>query len=183
MKTHKAKKKSKKSEMLQNFSIILILLLLVTSVGGISAYFVSKTNTIENVFTPGIVACAVSETFDGVTKSNVSISNTGNVNAYIRAYIVATWVNNDGAIYGAAAPKAGEDYTIVLGTSWVEGEDGYYYCQSAVSPGETTPILIHSCTEVEGQAPEGYSLSVEIIASAVQANPNKTYEVWGVQIS
>lgn len=149
------------------------------SAGSIFAYLLSSTNKLKNTFEPGIVSCKVDETFDGVTKSNVCIVNTGNVDAYIRASVLINWVNRDGAIYGASTPVEGVDYIIEYGDQWRLEEDGYFYYEDIVNPNEETPILIEECTEINENSPDGYSLHVEIIASAVQADPNKTEETWG----
>ena len=47
-----------------------------------------------------------------------------------------------------------------------------------------TGTLISKCEAVAGKAPEGYSLSVEIIADAIQSVPDKAVrEAWNVTVA
>ena len=100
------------------------------------------------------------------------MQNTGDIPAYVRAALVVTWVSQEsGNTYGGA-PVAGTDYTVTMGQSgWLQGSDGFYYCQSPIAASGTTPILINAISPLEGRAPEGYVLSVQIVASAIQAEP------------
>ena len=93
----------------------------------------------------------------------------------------------DGNVF-AQTPQAGTDYTLSLNENgWLVGGDGYYYCTDAVAPDEAnnlTPVLIQECKPVEGAAPEGYSLNVEILADAIQSTPVRAViESWGVTVS
>ena len=157
--------------------IILVLstvLLLAVTVGATVAFLVDQTPSLPNTFQPVSVACRVQEVFDANanTKRDVSVLNTGDISAYIRVALVVTWVSNtSGTTYGGA-PVAGVDYQMTLNPSgWKQGTDGFYYCTTAVEAGDATPILVTSVTPVAGQAPEGYRLSVQILASAIQAEP------------
>lgn len=168
----------------KNKSIVLLAslaVLLMVSVTGTLAYLIAQTSPVVNTFTPGNVKPIVCETFNGTTKSNVSIKSTGNVDAYIRAEIVVNWVKNENGYntFYWKEPVLGIDYNmnLVLGTdttstanTWFKGEDGFYYWTSSVKPGENTGILINSCSPVEGKVPTGYVLSVEILSQAIQAD-------------
>lgn len=150
-------------------------------VGGTVAYLVTKTGPVVNTFTPGVVSCKIDETFDGTTKSNVYVTNTGNTNAYIRAAIIVTWKDAAGNI-AATVPAKGTDYTLELNeTDWVE-HDGYYYYKGSVAPNAQTENLIETCT---AKNPYGdYTLSVEILADAIQSTPSNAVESsWHVSIS
>ena len=129
------------------------------------------------------MTCDVNETFNGTAKSNVSIKNTSDIPVYIRASIIVTWKDPSGNVYGQL-PVAGTDYTISYDTGWTRQGD-YWYCNSEVAVGAKTPVLISSCTEVAGKAPkENYRLSVEIIAEAIQSQPDRAVQqAWGVTIS
>ena len=141
-------------------------LILVCTVGGTLAYVFTNSGPVENTFTPSHVATKVVETFDKTTKSDVKIQNIGNTDAYIRAAIVVTWKKADGTVY-AMKPQAG-DYNIAMGSNWTKSGE-YYYYNGTVAPDKMTSALINSCTPVAGKAPEGYSLSVEIVASGIQS--------------
>ena len=154
--------------------IVSAVLLVAVAIGTTTAFLVDETPPLTNTFQPVSVSCAVQERFDTATnvKQDVAVKNTGDIPAYVRATVVVTWVSlENGRTYGGA-PVAGVDYTVVMGQSgWQQGSDGFYYCTAAIAAGGTTPILLTSVTPVEGAAPEGYRLSVQIVASAIQADP------------
>ena len=146
-------------------------------VGGTVAYLVTKTDPVVNTFTPGVVSCKIDETFDGTTKSNVYVTNTGNTNAYIRAAIIVTWMDAAGNI-AATVPAKGTDYTLELNeTDWVE-HDGYYYYKGSVAPNALTEKLIKTCTDLRSNG--DYTLCVEILADAIQSSPDSAVtQAWG----
>lgn len=52
------------------------------------AFVFTNTEPLKNTFTDAYVACDVLETFDGTTKSDVTVKNTGEVQSYIRAKLM-----------------------------------------------------------------------------------------------
>ena len=162
-------------------------------VGGALALLVSEPGVVENRFEPGRVTTAVEEEVGGGVKSNVAISNTGNVEGYIRAAVAVTWQSDAGDVYGerpvsSAEAEAGAacDYEIAFSDDgsdgkageWVLAQDGFYYWTKPVKSGQesadhTTGYLVLSCEQAEGaQAPaEGYYLCVEILGSGIQSLP------------
>ncbi len=147
-----------------------VCLLSVISAGTL-AHLIDRDSKI-NTFIPAMVDCHVHETFTNNIKSNVTVENTGNTDAYIRAFVVVNWVGDDGTENaGKIAPELpmlGTDYTISYGTGWVQYEGlWHYYTQSVPAAGSTTN-LIDSCSVMRA-GPEGYHLEVEIVAEAVQA--------------
>lgn len=192
-------KKNMKKKALLTMSVVLLLLV---AVGTTLAYIFTKTDPVVNTFTPSKVSCAVVENSGrpvsggiqntGDKKSNVQIKNTGDTDAYIRVAVVVNWMSADGTRVWAKKPVEGEDYTMILDldNGWSSVGD-YYYYSSAVAPcphedgdehaGCMTSVLISSCTPAAGRAPDGYYLSVEIIASAIQSNgmgANSALEAW-----
>ncbi len=139
------------------------------------AYLLAETEPVINSLNAAVVACEVQESsFDGNVKKEVSIQNTGEVDSYIRAMVVATWMSEDGTKVAAQSPQAETDYTMIYatGTAWQRGADGFWYYTLPVAVGERTGILIESCEINEGATiPEGFYLSVEVIASAIQSTP------------
>ncbi len=121
----------------------------------------------------------VEETISGTTKSNVMIKNTGDTAAWIRAYVVITWQDAQGNVYGQM-PVPDTDYTQWnLGENWVVGGDGFYYYTKPVAADDETSALINSISPVEGKAPSGYFLNVEIIGSGIQSQPASVFNsVW-----
>ena len=151
--------------------LVSILALLVGIVGSSLAYLITQTGSVENTFQPSKVTCEIQEDFrqGGSEKKNVQVKNTGDTDAYIRAYIVVTWTDDDGNIV-AQKPVAGVDYSLVIptNTGWFKGSDGFYYYASSVAPNGQTGTLIKSCVPV-GENAQKYKLTVDIIADAVQS--------------
>lgn len=169
-------------------ALVALLVLLCCTVAGTLAYLVTNTDPVTNTFTPASVSTEVNEDFDGTTKSNVTIKNTGNIDAYIRAAVIVNWANDAGEISGT--PVTNTDYSITYNTGengdWFVGSDGYYYCKTSVksekqdAEGCWTPVLIERCTQV-GTAPEGFHLRVTILADGIQSVPDTVVkDVWKV---
>lgn len=163
-------------------TLICAVVAICATTGGTLAYLFAKTEEANNSFTPVFVSCKVEEEFDGVTKSNVKVRNTGDISAYIRATTVITWTSESGSVH-SRTPVEGVDYVIASGShNWVQGSDGFYYYLYPVASGATTDLLFGSIKEAS-EAPEGYSLTVHIIASAIQSEPaNAVSEAWGTTV-
>lgn len=152
-------------------------------VGGTVAYLVAGTDPLINNFDLADVSCGVEEKFDNQIKENVKIKNTGDIPAYIRAKVVVTWKDEDGNVYGQA-PIEETDYSIQYNEKdWKQDGDYWYYDEPVAPVTENncyTPVLINSCSPIADQTPEGYHLSVEILAEAIQSEPIKAIqEAWG----
>ena len=163
-----------------------VCILACAAVSGSLAWLISTPEPVVNEFTPGEVTILVDETFNGTTKSDVRIKNTGNVPAYIRVALIPAWVDDEGNI--AAKPASLGDCNITWGKvgngyedDWFIGSDGFYYCKTVIEPDGSTPILIKSCTVKDGE--HKYDFELQIIASAVQSLPTSTVEtVWPVVV-
>ena len=159
--------------------LVSLVLVLSAAIGGTLGYLtgqVSVTNTMQ----VGNFSTEIDEDTENGVKSNVTVQNTGDYDAYIRAVVVVTWQNKDGAVY-PEAPVADVDYTITYGTDWTQ-QGGFWYYNGVVGAGKATADLIDTCQPVEGKAPEGYDLNVEILASAIQAEPAQAVkDAWGMQ--
>lgn len=162
---------------------IAVVMLIGAVVGSTVAFLVTKTAPVENKFTYASVSCAVSETFNGATKENVQIKNTGTTDAYIRATYVVNWLNKDGSIAPVPQGTTPDGYTLSISenpdNAWTKGTDGYFYYLKPVAPGEFTKdgSLVY-CSVVYPENAE-YTLSVEILATAVQSTPaNAVREAW-----
>ena len=158
--------------------LVSLALLATVSVGGTLAYLVAEDEPVVNTFTLSSIPNEIVEDFDGEVKSNVKIKNTSTTApAYIRAMVVASWVEVDadgqttGNVYGVA-PVEGTDYSMEWRKDgWAEGADGYYYYTSAVGAGEETGILFTDCQlSDEANQPIGHKLVIEIIAQSIQAD-------------
>ena len=147
------------------------LLLVLGVVGGSLAYLLDSTGDVKNTFAPTEVTCEINEKFDGKIKKDVTVTNNGDIDAYLRAAIVVNWVNDNGEILGEAVPAAAYKIT-GKSAKWSLENDGYYYYTDRVAPKGVTENLIGECKLV-GDAPEGYYLSVTILADAIQADPEQ----------
>ena len=155
--------------------VVSIALLLCIGVGSILAYLTDETDPVVNTFTSSNVSTLIEETFTNGVKSNVTVKNTGDTDANIRAAVVVTWQDAEGNVYGKE-PVAGTDYTITFNTSeqtdpagkWELKSDGFYYWSNPVAAQASTGVLIATCTTT-ATPPEGYTLCVEIIASGIQS--------------
>ena len=162
-------------------ALVALLLLLCCTVAGTLAYLVTSTNSVTNTFTPASVSTEVNEDFDGITKSNVTIKNTGNIDAYIRAAVIINWADGDGNV--SATPVKDGDYVIKYDRSntWKKIGDYWYYTKPVAADSLTEKALIESCTPVAGKAPEGYDLQVTILADGIQSEPlTAIKEAWHV---
>lgn len=176
----------------QQSLIIALVAILCSIIACVSIAFVfTSTKPLENTFTDAYVACDVLETFDGTTKSDVTIKNTGEVQSYIRAKVVVTWMSDDKTKVTALKPIDDTDYVITYAdetnadTNWEKGSDGYWYYKLPVNVGKETEELIENCSLKDGvTAPDGYYLSVEIVASSIQSTPPRVVaEQWDSGVS
>lgn len=179
-----------------SLSVCILVLLVVGLFTGTYARYIRSSGDVENTFSPAIsITPTVEETFDGIVKENVHFSvGQTEYPVYVRAAII-TWKKNsssagigqpgdihftkpvEGAVTDAGNPDDGTpatysgDYLLDLNLSdWEKRSDGYYYCKTPIPSGDITPVLIKSCRQVNPEhAPEGYSLSVELLVQTVQA--------------
>lgn len=151
-------------------ALVAVVLVFCCTVGVTLAWLFTQTEPVTNTFTPASVTTEVHEDdFNGGTKRNVKVKNTGNTDAYIRAAIIYNWADADGNIY--AKPVAEGDYTLSTGSKWNPGDDGYYYYSGIVNPGDPTENLIDSLSKNDTPAdvPSIYDLQVTILAEGIQA--------------
>ena len=165
--------------------ILSFLLIFTVTVGGTLAYLSTQTNDVVNTFTPSHVSCEVKEDFsDGITKKNVNVTNTSDIEAYIRVKLVTYRVNEDGTKHIGGTSNIP---SFVPGENWLEYNDGFYYYTLPVAPNETpavpligvSGITLQKYTDVDG----GIQV-IEVMAEAIQSKPAKAIgEAWHVTIS
>lgn len=159
--------------------IMAVLLLLGAAVGSTVAFLIDKSEPVKNDFEYAKVSCEVTAEFDQYKKEDVQVKNTGTIDAYIRATYVVNWVDAQGNI--AASDPEGYSYSLNVNPEgkWTKIGDYYYYL-SPVAPDKSTPGSLLTCTVIYPENPE-YTLSVEILAEAIQSTPaNAVQEAWGV---
>ena len=153
--------------------LLSMILLIGIAVGTTVAFLVARTEPMKSTFEYAKVSCEVTG-----SKENVQIKNTGNTAAYIRATYVVTWRDAYGKV--AVSVPGGYSYTLTenLGNYWNKGADGYFYYSLPVSPGSST----EDCAVTYPENPE-YTLSVEVLAEAIQSEPAEAVQqAWGATI-
>lgn len=164
-----------------NATIISVVLILTLAVGGTIAFLSTKTDPVVNTFNPSQVTCSVVEDFDGKTKTNVNVENTGDIPAFIRVKLVAYRTNDQGQHIGGVSDVP----AFTLGKDWAKCGD-YYYYTCPVAPGATPADtlaerieLTENYTDVDG----GHQ-SIDVIAEAIQAGPEAAVKAaWGDNFS
>jgi len=152
---------------------ISLLLLACTAVGVTLAYIVDLPNPLKNTFNPTSVSCAV----EG--ENPITIRNTGDVSAYIRAALVVNWQDDAGNVYWKS-PVLGTDYELASGSNWTVGSDSFYYFTEPVAANSCTTAIVSKFIALT-DAPTGYTLHIEVLASAVQSEPaNAITDAWGI---
>ena len=155
--------------------LISLAILLVVAVGVTVAFVFAESDTVDNTFTPSRVACEVVDK----TNHTYTVKNTGDTDAYIRVAVLVNLKNSDGNLV-AQAPV----FTVSMGTSgdskWFLGEDGYYYFSDVVPPeadGASGQEVIPANLTVNVTSATGdYVLSVQVVASAIQATADAVAE-------
>ena len=160
--------------------LIAVILLISTAVGSTVAFLATKTEPVENSFEYANVSCKVTQNRD-TDGSIVQVKNTGTISAYIRAAVVANWIDVDGNI--AASVPEGYSYDLTCSSgSWAQGKDGFFYYLLPVAPGALTEGSLLTCTVACPEDPE-YTLSVEVLAEAIQSTPaSAVNEAWNVAV-
>lgn len=155
------------------FLLLSMALLLTLAVGGTLAYIVTKSATAENQFENGYVISSVND--------NGQVTNNGNVDAYIRTAVVVNWMDGDGNVYGIK-PSC----ILTVNSGWSQTGDFYYYT-AAVASGKTTDTAPVTVVLTDSAPSSAYSLSVEIVAEAIQAegdtdsgNIPAYQDAWGI---
>lgn len=160
--------------------LIAVILLISTAVGSTVAFLATRTEPVENSFEYADVSCEVMQDRD-TDGSIVQVKNTGTISAYIRAAVVANWIDVDGNI--AASVPEGYSYDLTCSSgSWAQGKDGFFYYLLPVAPGALTEGSLLTCTVACPENPE-YTLSVEVLAEAIQSTPaSAVNEAWNVAV-
>ena len=118
-----------------------------------------------------LVDVDITDKVEGLVKKDVVITNTGNVNSFIRAHIVANWFGYAGSEYSAAVGYADETADVFLpawkmsgtsgdnfggifdnlpGDGWVRGSDGFFYYTQPVPPGHDVPSPLFTKYSISG---------------------------------
>lgn len=161
--------------------VVSLLALLLVVAGGTLAWLTAQ-DSVSNTFTPAHVSCTVTEEFDGTVKSNVNVTNTSDIAAFIRVKLVTYRVNSDGQRIGGTATIP----PFTPGEGWVKYGDFYYYTLP-VEPGKqpaTDLIGDDGVTLVQYTDADGGKQVIEVMAEAIQSQPDRAVgQAWGVTIT
>ena len=160
-------------------TLICVLLMVCVGVGSTLAYLLAQTPPLENTFTPVFLTCET----EGSVKTGASVKNTGDIDGYIRVAVVCSWVSETDNTVHASAAVEGTDYTATWNTdTWIKGTDGFYYYVSPVKAGASTDVLVSGFTRIS-EPPKGYTLTVQLHATAIQAEPSSAVaSAWDVTV-
>ena len=161
--------------------LVSLLLIAVAAIGATLAYLFTKTDPVKNTFQPANMSCKVTEEFNGTTKKDVNVTNTGDTAAYIRVKLVTYRVNAKGEHIGgsAAIPEC------TPGSGWVL-YDGYYYYTKPVEPGDSPEanLIDEISLKDHYDDADGGKQVIEVMAEAIQSEPKEAAgTAWGVTIS
>ena len=131
---------------------VLTMVLAMATIGATLAYIIVQTQSIENQFPPPNLDIQV---IDGN-----KVTNTGDVPVYVRAAVVANWVDADGAIL-SEQPVAGTDYTLTVADGWFLGSDTFYYRAVTLAAADNASLITEALQLV---TKEGYTLQVQVLA-------------------
>ena len=145
---------------------VALALILCCAVGGTVAWLTTSTGPVTNTFTPTSVGTDITGDITGKTKNSVTISNTGDISAYIRAAVIVNWVDDAGKVYVSVPAEATHELDIKEENGWFQAGD-YYYYKDPVAKGDSAKNLL---TATETCDLDGYHLQVTILAEAIQAD-------------
>lgn len=167
-KNTRAKQRSRKNTRIITL-LIALLLFSALAVGGTVAWLTANTGNVANTFTPSHVACQVTENFDGTTKSNVNVTNTGDTEAYIRVKLVTYRVNAQGQHIGGTA----EIPAFTPGEGWVKHGEYYYYTKPvAAGKAPEKPLIgANGIALIKYDDADGGKQAIEVMAEAIQSQP------------
>ena len=172
------KKMNKKTILMLAVTVLLLTVVVSSTI----AFLTTTSRSITNTFVPVKVQSQVVESMSNNVKNDVKIKNTTTeaVDVYIRAAVVVTWQDSQGNIL-AQKPVEGTDYQITWTMSgWTQGPGGYYYHNSKVAQNAVTGVLFTNCKPIKAAPVAGYTLHVEVIGSAIQAEPvTAVTKAWG----
>ncbi len=165
----------------------LIVVFIAGSALGTLAFYTAEERT-HNVITTGDVDIELHEWADedetvefpedgvsGVTPGTkvtkiVEVENTGNSPAWVRIILDVKALSSDGTTALSA-----DQFELDFDTEhWTKGDDGYWYYNRALEPGETTEPLFTGVTFADsmGDDYQGSKITIGVAAQAVQTANN-----------
>lgn len=115
----------------------------------------------------GNVNIEIQETFASNKKSNVYVQNLYRSTVYVRAAVVANWVNEAGKVVSSYTGSFANE-------NWKLAGDGFYYSAKPIAGYTDSANLIDTFNKPTTGAPEGCHLEMRIFAQAVEYDQNAT---------
>lgn len=154
---------------------VALVLLLTLAVGGSLAWLVSNDN-VTNTMVPGNVPITIDEKVNGTTKTSVTVTNNGNIQAFIRVAIIANAVDENGNVTVGDVP----DFTV--SPSWTP-IGNYYYYNGIVEPkgtdGNTTAPLFTGTVDFTDREINILAESIQVLGGR-QYDGSASVDAWGV---
>lgn len=185
--------------------LLSLLLLLLAAVGGVYAAFTYEGRA-TNVITTGTVELSLTEelaegqwdalentTGDGTTSVTYHfkdvvmpgqtvakkpvLTNVGTADFYARARVIVTITAADGR-----EQLPNDCVRFSVGDDWLLGDDGWYYYCTAMAPADAAVLFENvSFAGGMGNAYQGCSVTIDVVAQAVQMKNNVSADVTAVQ--
>ena len=152
---------------------VALVLLLTLAVGGSLAWLVSNDD-VTNSMEPGKVPITINETVSNNTKSSVTVTNNGNIQAFIRVAIIANAVDENGDIIVDTAPTYSVD-----SSKWTPIGDYYYYNGIVEPNGGKTAHLFTDDVSFDGGEINILAESIQVLGG-VSGDGKASFDAWGV---
>ena len=133
--------------------IVSLVLIIALAASATLAYMVNSSGSVVNRFTPSSVQCLVVE-----GEGAISVRNTGDIPAYIRASYVLNWMDASGNVSGVK-PNAG----VSVASNWTNVGGIWYYGAEVPVGGEIAFVSFTPASNGD------YHLAVEVVAEAIQS--------------
>ena len=159
--------------------LVCVTMLLTFTVSGTVAFLADDSSSVVNTFEPTQVSVTVTDKINrNNEKTDVVITNTSNIKAYIRVAVVANWCNDKGQV---VMPQTG--VSLDLGKGWSKSGDYYYYIDpvEAEKPVPEPLFTSYVAPANDKATAAGLHLEMDIIVQAIQAegmNVNSAQEAF-----
>lgn len=166
-------------------AIVSTALLCGVGVGGTVAWLHDSAQ-VTNTFDLADVSGEISEEFeDKDDKKDIAFQNTGNIPAYVRVAVSASWtVDAEGTQLANVSAKDTYNETRSTSNKWVKYGDYWYYTEP-VEAGAFTEVLFTS-VKPNDELDEEYAdlhFRYDVSAQLIQAEPGEAVkEAWGVAV-
>ncbi len=138
-----------------------IVLVMLVSVGGTLAWRTEQSKAVTNHFTAATADIDIHEEVNNDVKEKVTVHNLGSSPVYVRVAVVINCLDEHGNIIFGKAPGF-----VLNGRNWTKLNDGYYYYNGILAPGESTENLLD---EPFSLVKDGKKYEMDVLAEAIQA--------------